>query len=93
MSTLSNELHDGTRPQNLAVECGNSPASVSGGCRFKFEIEDRLRGSSKTLQANVGTVPHIRLRSIRTTYSLIHCSLIIAPVRRCAICATDTPVK
>jgi len=61
VSTLSNELHDGTRPQNLAVEWSNSPASFSGDCKFKFATGGRLRDSSKTLQANVGTVPHIRL--------------------------------
>jgi hypothetical protein len=92
VSILSNELHDGTRPQNLAVEWRNSPASFSWVCKFKFETGDRLRGFSKTLQSN-GTVPHIRLRSILTTYSLIHCSLIIVPFRPCALWSTDSPVK
>ena len=82
MSTLSDELHDWTRPQNLAVEWSNSPASFSGGCKFKFDTGDRLRGFSKTLQTNVETVPRIRLRSILTTFSLIHCSLITVPFRR-----------
>jgi hypothetical protein len=54
------------------VILGNSLASFSGGYGFKSEAGDRLRGFSKTLHANAGTVPQIRLRFVLPSSSAIH---------------------